>query len=184
MGARARPPIADTNNKSSCLMKQAQGWILGNMYNATSVDSPSEAEVAVCFLIMKEGKGQERTTRGRARAPRTRARAFARRPRAAHLLRLACFILIAFIAVVPLCSAARAFARASARRAPRPQRVARALKQSAWRVARGKRARTARARPRACASRVPRARARGRFTDIWRGREGRSARARSARVAR
>ena len=45
---------------------------LGNMYNATSVDSPSEAEVAVCFLIMKEGKGQERTTRGRARAPRTR----------------------------------------------------------------------------------------------------------------
>ena len=150
---------------------------VGNMYNATSVDSPSEAEVAVCFLNMKEGKGQERTTRGRARAPRTRARAFARRPRAAHLLRLALFILIAFIAVVPLCSAARAFARASARRAPRPQRVARALKQSAWRVARGKRARTARARPRACASRVPRARARGRFTDIWRGREGRSARA-------
>lgn len=45
---------------------------LGNMYNATSVDSPSEAEVAVCFLIMKEGKGQERTTRGRARA-RSRA---------------------------------------------------------------------------------------------------------------
>ena len=57
---------------------------LGNMYNATSVDSPSEAEVAVCFLIMKEGKGQERTTRGRGRAPRTRARAFARRPRAAR----------------------------------------------------------------------------------------------------
>jgi len=27
MGARARPPRADTNNKSSCLMKQAQGWI-------------------------------------------------------------------------------------------------------------------------------------------------------------
>ena len=147
---------------------------LGNMYNATSVDSPSEAEVAVCFLIMKEGKGQERTTRGRARAPRTRARAFARRPRAAHLLRLALFILIAFIAVVPLCSAARAFARASAHRARNVSRARSNKAHGAWREAS---AHARRARPRACASRVPRARARGRFTDIWRGREGRSARA-------
>ena len=158
MGGEGAPTYSGYQQQELVPYETSTRLELGNLHNATSVDSPSEADVAVCFLIMKEGKGQERTARGRARAPRTRARAFARRPRAAHLLRLALFILIAFIAVVPLCSAARAFARASARRAPRPQRVARALKaHGAWREAS---AHARRARARALALRAYLARAR------------------------